>query len=284
MPDFPIIDAHVHIYDTTRLNYPWLKDAPLLNKPHLPAYYKERSAPVAIDKYVFVEVAVADDQNIDEARFIVDMSKADPRLQGAVAGAALEKGKAVESDIAALAGIPLVKAVRRLIQGHVNEPGWCIRPAFVESVKLLARYNLGFDICILHPQLGDAIELVRRCPEVSFILDHIGKPGIKAGIREPWWRQMVELAKLPNVVCKISGVVTEADPKAWTYDQVAPYIAHALECFGFDRCAFGSDWSVSENAVRYADWVATVDRVTSGESPTNLRQLYRETATRFYRL
>ena len=89
---------------------------------------------------------------------------------------------------------------------------------------------------------------MRRCPEVSFILDHIGKPGIKAGIREPWWSQMQELAELPNVICKISGVVTEADHKTWTYDQVAPYVARAIECFGFDRVAFGGDWPVSELA------------------------------------
>ena len=284
MPDFPIVDAHVHIYDPTRLNYPWMKDAPLLNKPHLPSYYRERSAPVTIDKFVFVEVDVAPGANLDEARWVSETAKSDPRLQAIVAAAPLEKGKAVEDDIAALSRLPLVRAVRRLIQHHVTEPGWCLRPAFVEGVKLLGKYKLGFDICILHPQLADAIELVRRCPEVNFILDHIGKPGIKAGIREPWWQQMRELAALPNVVCKISGVVTEADHKNWTYDQVAPYVAHSIECFGYDRCAFGSDWSVSELAVRYADWVALVDRVTAGESRENLQKLYRDTAIRFYRL
>ncbi|HZP20014.1 MAG TPA: amidohydrolase family protein [Bauldia sp.] len=285
MPDFPIIDSHVHVYDPNALPYDWMKGEPLLGKPHLPAYFKERSAPVTIDRYVFVEVDVRDGHQLEEARWVAAQAKADPRLSGIVASAPLERGaRAVEGLVADLAKIPLVRSIRRLIQGHVDEPGWCIRPDFVEAVKLLPKYNLGFDICIYHPQLGDAIELVRRCPEVSFILDHIGKPGIKAGIREPWWRQMRELAKLPNVVCKVSGVATEADHKAWTYDQIAPYVAHAIECFGYDRCAFGSDWSVAELAIRYPDWVATLDRITSGESPGNLRKLYRETASRFYRL
>ncbi|MCP4309544.1 MAG: amidohydrolase family protein, partial [bacterium] len=131
---------------------------------------------------------------------------------------------------------------------------------------------------------GDAIELVRRCPEVRFMLDHIGKPGIKDGISEPWRTQMRELATLPNVECKISGVVTEADHKAWTYDQVAPYVAHAIDCFGFDRVAFGGDWPVAELASNLVEWVGIVDRVTQGASPEELRKLYRDNAIRFYRM
>jgi L-fuconolactonase len=116
------------------------------------------------------------------------------------------------------------------------------------------------------------------------VLDHIGKPQIKAGIREPWWSEIAELAAQPNVVCKISGVVTEADHQAWTYDQVAPYMARAIECFGFDRCMFGSDWPVSELAITFAGWVDLVDRVTTGASQDELKKLYRDTAMQFYRL
>jgi len=285
LPDFPIVDAHVHLYDPDFLSYPWMKDAPLLNKLHDTAYYSERSAPVQIDKIVFVEVDVADGSQVEEARWVEEQSRIDPRVQGLVVAAPLERGAAsVENDIAAMARLPHVRAVRRLIQGHAGEPGWCLRPGFVEAVKLLPRYGLAFDICIFHSQMRDAIELVSRCPEVSFILDHIGKPGIKAGIREPWWREIEELAQLPNVVCKVSGVVTEADHQAWTYDQVAPYVTRVLDVFGFARCAFGSDWSVSELATTYANWVAVVDRITAGASRAELEDLYRNTATRFYRL
>ena len=285
LPDFPIVDAHVHLYDPEYLTYPWMKGAPLLNKLHDTAYYSERSAPVKIDKLVFVEVDVADGSQVEEARWVEDQAKSDSRVQGLVVSAPLERGPAaVEADIAAMARLPHVRAVRRLIQDHVAEPGWCLRPDFVEAVKLLPRYGLGFDICIYHPQMRDAIELVSRCPEVSFILDHIGKPGIKAGTREPWWQEIAEMAQLPNVVCKISGVVTEADHQSWTYDQIAPYVSRVLEVFGFGRCAFGSDWPVSEQATTYADWVAVVDRITAGASRAELEGLYRDTATRFYRL
>jgi L-fuconolactonase len=239
---------------------------------------------VAVDKLVFVEVDVAPGQHLDEARWVAETAKADPRIQAIVASVPLEKGAAAETDIAALAEKPLARGVRRLIQPHVAEPGWCLKPDFVSGVKLLSKYGLSFDICILHPQMGDAIELVRRCPEVSFILDHIGKPGIRAGIREPWWGQIKELAELPNVSCKISGVVTEADHKAWTYDQVAPYIERAIECFGFDRVMFGGDWPVCELATGYENWVSTLDRVLAKVARAELENLYRNNAIMAYRL
>jgi L-fuconolactonase len=129
-----------------------------------------------------------------------------------------------------------------------------------------------------------AIELARRCPEVQFVLDHIGKPGIKHGLREPWWSQMRELAALPNVVVKLSGVITEADHAAWTPAQVKPYVEHTLQCFGFDRCMYGSDWTVSELTHPYPVWVQLLDDVVAGASLEERRKLFRETARRIYRL
>jgi L-fuconolactonase len=284
LPDFPIVDAHVHLYDPTKLSFPWMKDVALLNKPHGPAYYDERTAGVTVDTIVFVEVDVAAGHHLAEVRWVSETAKSETRLKAMVAAMPLEKGTAIEPDIAAYAKFPLARGVRRLIQHHLDEPGWCLRPDFVAALKLLPKYKLSFDLCILHPQLADTIELVKRCPEVSFILDHIGKPGIKAGLTEPWRRQMRELAKYPNVMCKISGVVNEADHGNWTYEQIAPYVAHAIDCFGFDRVAFGGDWPVSELVVRYATWVEMVDRVTAGVSRAELRKLYRENAIRFYRI
>jgi L-fuconolactonase len=284
LPDFPIVDAHVHIYDTEKLSFPWMAGIPHLNRPHGPKDFTERTSGVAVDKMVFVEVDVAPGQYLDEARWVAEAARQDPRIQAIVASIPLEKGEGAEADIAALAKMPLARGVRRLIQPHVAEPGWCLRPDFVKGVKLLPKYGLSFDICILHPQMGDAIELVRRCPEVSFILDHIGKPGIKAGIRDPWWGQIKALAELPNVACKISGVVTEADHKTWTYDQVAPYIERVIECFGFDRVMFGGDWPVCELATGYENWVSTLDRVLSKVPRSDLEKLYRDNAIRAYRL
>jgi L-fuconolactonase len=284
LPDFPIIDAHVHLYDPSNLPYGWLASVPPIDKAHLPADFDQLTAPVKVDGIVFVEVDVDDPRYLDEARWVEKTAERDPRVRGMVAGMPLEKGVSIEGDIAEYAKLPRARGVRRLIQKHAAEPGWCLRPDFVAAVKLLPKYGLNFDICIFHSQMADTIKLVRRCPDVSFILDHIGKPGIKAGIREPWWGEIKALAELPNVHCKISGVVTEADYKAWTYDEVAPYITRAIECFGFDRAMFGGDWPVCELATGYENWVGTLDRVVTGISATELKKLYRDNAIRFYRI
>jgi L-fuconolactonase len=128
------------------------------------------------------------------------------------------------------------------------------------------------------------IEMVRRSPDVRFVLDHIGKPGIKAGLFEPWRQHMRELAGMENVFCKISGVVTEADHGAWTRDQIRPYIEHTLDCFGFERCMYGSDWHVLELASTYPQWVEIVDWIVADASAAERRRLFRETAVSFYRL
>ena len=120
--------------------------------------------------------------------------------------------------------------------------------------------------------------------EVRFVLDHIGKPGIKAGISDPWRQHMKELAGFPNVTCKISGVSTEADHKNWTPEQLKPYIAHAIDAFGFERCMYGGDWHVLELAGTYPQWVEVVDWVIEGASADEKRKLYRDTAIRVYRL
>jgi L-fuconolactonase len=283
VPGFPIIDSHVHIYDPVYLTYDWMRDVPRLNKPHLMTDFTRLTGGVEVDKIVFVEVDVAPGQHLDEARWVALRAQTDNRLRGMVASMPLEKGLAVEADLAAYSEIAIARGARRLIESHV-EPGWCLEKQFVEGVRLLPKYGLSFDLCLFHPQLGEVIQLVRLCPEVKFIVDHIAKPGIKAGLTEPWQAQMRILAKMPNVWCKISGVVTEADHLTWTAEQVIPYIAHAINCFGFGRVLFGGDWPVSELATTYKGWVDLVDRVIAGSSEAEIRKLYRDNAIEFYRL
>jgi L-fuconolactonase len=285
VPNFPIIDAHVHLYDPKAIRFPWMDGVPKLNAPHGLSEYTRLTAGVEVDGLVFIEVDAGEGQHLEEARWVEAHGAADPRLRGIVASMPLERGpSAVAADLDAFARLPHARGVRRLIQDHANEPGWALREPFVEAVRSLAGHELGFDLCIRHTQLRDVTELVRRCPEIRFVLDHIGKPGIAAGVTEPWRTELRALAAERNVVCKISGVVTEADHAGWTYDEVAPYVAHAIDCFGFDRVMFGGDWPVSELATSYRRWVDVVDRVTAGASETDLRKLYRETAIAFYRL
>ena len=283
MPDFPIVDSHVHLADPKRFGYAWTKNAPSLNRQVLPADLIKAAAPVKIDQFVFVEVDVDFPQHLVEAEWIDGLAKSEPRLKGMVAALPLERGKEIEGELDQLRRNKVLRGIRRLIQNQ-PDPDFCIRPPFIEGLKLLGRHDLVFDICIFHHHLPNAIKMVRQCPEVRFVLDHIGKPGIKAGIIDPWRQHLKELAAMPNVTCKISGVTTEADHKNWTREQLKPYIAHAIETFGFDRIMYGGDWHVSELAGTYPQWVEIVDWVIEGTTPAEKRKLFRDNAIRFYRL
>ena len=283
MPSFPIVDSHVHLYDPTTLSYPWLAGVPKINRRYDLSDLDRCRGKVEIDKIVFAEVAVGPGLHVDEAAWVQKLADADPRLCGMVAHAPCEKGKAVAADLDALAQFGTLRGIRRLMQTE-PDPAFALEPGFVEGVREVGRRGLPFDICVLHWQLVFGVELVKRCPDVQFVLDHIGKPGIRQGIWEPWKSQIRELARLPNVVVKVSGVVTEADHKAWTKEQVKPYVAHVIDCFGFDRVMYGSDWTVSELTHQYPDWVDIVDEVVAGCSEAEARKLYRDTAIRTYRL
>lgn len=283
MIDFPIIDTHLHLWDPSYLRYPWLDEIPLLNRPHLLADYNRATGDITVEKMVFLQCEVDFAQFMDEANWIASLAQVDPRIAGMVPWAPLEKGDAARSALEELATNPLVKGIRRIIQFE-DDLAFCLRPDFVAGVQALADYNLSFDICINHLQLADTIKLVAQCPEVSFILDHIGKPDIKAHLFDPWRQEIQTLAGFPNVCCKISGLVTEADHANWTGDDLKPYIDHVIACFGFDRVLFGGDWPVATQATTYPRWVETLDWAVADASPAERRQLFHDNAIAFYRL
>jgi L-fuconolactonase len=283
MPPIPIIDAHVHLWDPAQLRIPWLDGNELLNLPYGLAEYAAHTAGLDVAGIVYVQVDVAPAYALTEARLVAALAERDPRLQAIVAYAPLEDGRRVRAFLDDLVQIsPLVRGVRRITQGEAD-PAFCLRPDFITGVQQLADYGLSCDLCLNHTQLGPTIELVRRCPDVPFMLDHIAKPAIAAGLLEPWKAQLAELAALPNVYCKISGVVTEADLAHWTVDVIAPYVQHALAVFGPERVAFGSDWPVVLLASQYRRWVATLEELTGHFDLQTQTQLWATNAQRFYR-
>ena len=283
MIDYPIVDSHVHLCDPQQFTYAWMKKAPQLNRLVLPQEFLEKAKPVEIDQFVFVEVVVDAPQRLGEAKWVESLAKEEPRLKGMVASAPLEKGAKAAADIDKLRKLSTLRSVRRLIE---NEPDadFCIQDDFIAGLKLLAPHDIAFDICVFHHHLPNVIKMVRSRPDVRFVLDHIGKPPIRAGELDPWRQNIKELAGHANVWCKISGVSTEADHQNWTRDEIRPYIAHAIECFGFDRVMYGSDWHVLELAGTIPDWVDIVDWVTEGASAEEKRKLFRDNAISFYKL
>jgi L-fuconolactonase len=283
MPNFPIIDTHVHLYDVERFHYAWLESVPPINRTCLIRDFDRARKGVEVEKFVFAEVAVSDNAHLQEAEFIQGLANDDVRLAGMITHAPLEKGELVRADLEVLHRLKSTRGVRRLIETEQN-PSFCISDSFIAGVRMLPAYGFTFDICIKHWAMVYAIELVKRCPDVTFVLDHIGKPDISNGIMEPWKRQITELATLPNVVCKISGVITEANHASWSKVDIEPYIAHVIEQFGFDRIMFGSDWSVAELTHSYAQFVEILDELLVSVSEYDQRKFYRENAMRIYRL
>ncbi len=283
MPQFPIVDTHLHIWDPAKLSYPWHAGAPTLNRPFRLTDYDAHRAAVDVECMVFLECDVTPADRLPEATWVTEQAAADPRIKAIVASAPLENGAAAAADLQALADLPLVHGIRRLIQDEPDDD-FCVRPDFVAGVKLLPEFGFTFDICVKHKHMANAVKLARQCPEVTFILDHIGKPGIRDGMLDPWRQNMRDLAALPNVHCKMSGLVTEADHQSWTREQLRPFIDHVIECFSFDRVMYGGDWPVSTLAAKYPDWVATLDWALSGCSEGERRRIYRDNAIAFYRL
>lgn len=284
MPTFPIVDAHVHLWDPGHFRMSWLDDNPLLNQRYALPEYRQHTEGVDVEALVYVQVEVEPAYGLLEAQWVAELAREEDRLRAIVAWAPLEFGDQVRSYLSALTAIsPRIKGVRRVTQGELDVR-FVSQPRFVRAAQILPEFGLSCDLCIYHPQLASAIELVRQCPSTSFILDHIGKPDIRNHVLEPWRSQMRELAALPNVICKVSGMVTEADHQRWTAEDLRPYLEHVLEVFGEDRVVFGGDWPVVLQASPYKRWVETLERLTSGLSEPAQRKLWAENARRFYRL
>ena len=276
------IDSHCHFWEPYQLTYDWLADMKLLNRPFTPDMLVAEAGESPPAKMIFVQADCRPEDALAEVAWVASLAQQDSRVAGIVAFAPLEQGDRVISILEKLAQEPLVKGVRRLIQ---SEPtGFSIQSAFIDGVNALSPFELSFDLCVIHHQLPDVIELVGRCPDVRFVLDHCGKPPIKAGQLDPWREHISQLATYDNVMCKLSGLVTEADMEAWQPADLQPYIDHVLAEFGSKRLMFGGDWPVSKLATTYGRWVDCVFTAVAHLPPTEQQAILIDNCQQFYRL
>jgi L-fuconolactonase len=209
------------------------------------------SLPDGRQRYVFVQADCRAEETWAEIAWIDELAQRTP-IVGIVSYAPLHEGAAARPELERLAAHELVVGVRRLLQG---EPESLLRSAeLATGVSMLAELGLTFDACVTHEQLPAVTALAARCPDVTIVLDHLGKPDVARGRLDPWRADLAALAENPNVVCKLSGLTTEADHDAWTPDDLRPYLEHALACFGPERCLVGSDWPVATLATSYERW------------------------------
>jgi L-fuconolactonase len=274
-----VVDAHVHFWDPERMHYDWLESVPPLRRAFRPGDIPAGS--IRIDGMVVVEADRLPSEALAEVEWASSLSTPSRPVVGIVA-AALHSPPA-DADLAALARAPDVKGVRRLLQDL--PAGSCHEPAFVDAVRSLAPWDLVFDLCARHQQLAEAAVLVEQCPEVRFVLDHLGKPRVQPVPDRTWLADITRLAALPNTWCKLSGLTSEVPatigPRVAPY---GPYLDHALQSFGPSRCMFGSDWPVASLTVTYEGWFDQVTAALSGFSSAESMQVMGGTAEHAYRL
>lgn len=277
-----LIDSHIHFWDPSNLRYRWLDDLPTINKPYLPANLPRTGDGWEMEKLVFVQADCLPEQGLEEVKWVTDLASDDRRIQAIVAYAPLENHN-FHAVLEVLRDNPLVKGIRRLIQSEGH--GFATQEHFIDAVRNLPDYGFSFDLCALHNQLIDVIHLVEHCPDVSFVLDHVGKPDIKQGDISMWKSNITRLAEFDHVHCKLSGMVTEADLDNWTPEDLQPYIDHVLEAFTPARVMFGGDYPVLELAhTTYDKWVQTALNALTSLSDDEKKQVFYNNANTFYRL
>ena len=250
----------------------------VIQRDFLPADLQREIKAAGIDGVVSVQAR----QSLAETRWLLELAAANDFIRGVVGWFPLASPR-VRRDLEIQAAHPKLKGVRLVLQGEADGL-WLHDAGFNEGMGALREFGLVYDLLIHEGQLPAAIQLVDRHPAQLFVLDHLGKPGVKEGRFEPWSRNVSELAKRENVYCKISGLVTEADWAAWTDAELQPYVAKVFEVFGPARVMFGSDWPVCRVACQYARWVETAGRLTAGLSAGERAGFWGGVASRVYGL
>lgn len=278
------IDTHLHLWDPRQLGYTWLRGIALLDRPYLVEDYGRACAGLGIEAMAFMECVVDAGQFEGEARFVEGQAKQDPRIKALVAQADCAQGARVAASLERLkATTPLLRGVRQNIEAQ-PDPEFCLRPAFIEGVKSLTAVDLHFEICANYRHMRAVTAFAEQVSEVRLMLDHCGKPNIRGREIEPWRSEMQALAALPNVHCKVSGLMTEANLEHWTDEDIRPYIDATVEAFGFERVVFGSDWPVCLLAGTLGRWMEVLERCLRGADTAKLERFYRLNAIDFYRL
>ena len=272
------IDAHHHVWDVAARPHGWL-DGPQLAAIRR-TFRLDDLAPLADAAGVTRTVLVQVLPDVDETREFLELAATSPQVAGVVGWVDLTSA-GVADTIAALP--PGLVGIRHLVQGE-PDPAWLSRADVRRGIAAVGAAGLAYDLLTLPHQLPAAIDTVRALPDVTFVLDHLSKPPIASGKLEPWATRVRELAAEPNVYCKLSGLVTEADPEKWDVPALRPYAEVALDAFGPARVMFGSDWPVCLLAASYADWAEAADALTAQLTDAERDDVFAGTAARAYKL
>jgi L-fuconolactonase len=272
------IDTHHHFWRYDPVEYDWITDDMYqIKNDFLPEQLKGVIEKAGVDAVVTVQAR----QTVGETEWLFDLAAENDFIRGVVGWLPLINPD-IELYLERYSENPYLKALRHVLQGEKDE--YMLTKEFNHGIGLLKKFNLVYDILIFEKQLPAAIQLVDHHPDQLFVLDHIAKPRIAENILSPWKENICKLAERPNVYCKISGMVTEADFNSWTRQQLKPYMDTVMEAFGPDRLMFGSDWPVCLTACEYEEWLNLVNNWLGQLSVEEQAKILGKNAVKVYRL
>jgi len=277
------IDSHHHIWDLTVRDQSWITGDAMqpIRRNFSMSDLREAIAGHGIDKTVLVQTVT----DYAETPELLALAESDPLIAGVVGWLKIDAPDAIEHlrSYLDLPGANYLKSIRDIAQDHPDS-NYLGKPETIANVRKLGEFGIAFDLLTKTPELAGAITLVKACPDVQFIMDHISKPYIAIGEIQPWKTLMTELASLPNVVCKVSGLVTEAKWYEWNTEDFKPYTDHLIEIFTPQRLMFGSDWPVATLGGTYAQVINLAEELTNSLSKDESEDFWHKTAIHAYRL
>ena len=278
------VDAHHHLWDPRTRDYPWMAGPAFdpIRRPYGLDDLRARTAAAGIGRTVLVQT-VADSSETEE--FLKLAAASDGLIAGVVGWVDLEAPDVAGAleRLRSLPGGGRLVGVRHQVQDE-PDPDWLGRPQVRRGLRAVAEAGLVYDLLVLVPQLDSAVAAARELPQGRFVLDHAAKPPIASGAMEPWAGGIGALARLPNVACKLSGLVTEARWDDWDAARIRPYAEHVLAAFGPGRVLFGSDWPVCELAASYEAVHRLAGELLEGLGPDEREMVMGGNAEAAYRL
>ena len=279
VPNDTIVDSHLHFWNLDRLEYVWLPPAPSVL---LRSYLPETMAPLLQSSGISKTVLVQAHQSIEEAHWMLEIAETVDFVAGVVAWADLTS-PSLGRDLDSLQARQGLVSIRHQVEEEPDET-WLIRPDVIAGLKEVARHDLAYDLLVKGPHIKYVPEVAEKVPDLRMVVDHIAKPPIAAGEIEPWATHITEVAAIPGVYCKISGMVTEADHDDWSVGDLKPYVSHVAEQFGLGRLMWGSDWPVCLLASSYPDVLTSALDSIGNLSPEQRKTFLAQNAVDFYRL
>lgn len=273
------IDAHQHFWHFNPERDSWItEEMAVIQNDFLPQDLQPLLLEAGLDGCVAVQAS----QSEDETDFLISLATEKDFIKGVVGWVDLQ-ASTLDERLQHYKTFPVVKGFRHVLQGEAQRD-LMLTPAFINGIAALQPYGFTYDLLIFPDQLNFCKKLVAQFPDQAFVLDHLGKPFIKRGEIKEWQQDLQQLAKQPNVYCKLSGMVTEADWQGWTRSNFTPYLDAAVEAFGVDRLLFGSDWPVCNLAASYKQVVEIVRDYFRPFSQQEQQKIFGGNAVRFYNL